>query len=194
MAHDEYRRRPCPDPACSIGPTSHGRRTGAPLERNGDSRHEEQACLQEGDRRVDELIPGFELDPASAQEGCARSQTNSCPAARPARFERATCGFEGRRQSQGTPRSYPLSDPNLILFNEATALLALASNGVPVARDRAERFVRAVLEATDVGRMALAVLDAGLFAGARLVELATHVVEARSSPTIARANGGGTEP
>jgi len=67
----------------------------------------------------------------------------------------------------------------------------MACNGVPVHRDRAERFARAVLEATDVGRVALAVLDGGLFAGSRLVELATRVLEARSSPPAARANGGG---
>jgi hypothetical protein len=37
----------------------------------------------------------------------------------------------------------------LILFEEATVLLALASKGVSV--DRAEQVARAVLEATDVG-------------------------------------------
>jgi hypothetical protein len=33
---------------------------------------------------------------------------------------------------KGTPRTYPLSDPDLSLFGQATARLALASHGIAV--------------------------------------------------------------
>ncbi len=57
------------------------------------------------------------------------------------------------------------------------ALLAFAREGVGVPRERAEAFARAVLDLDDASRLALAVLDGGLFAGARLVELAALVAE-----------------
>jgi hypothetical protein len=106
-------------------------------------------------------------------------------AARPAGFEPATCGFEGRRRTQWTPRTYPLCDPNLILFNEAVELLKLAKDGKGVDAGRAERFARGDLEATEMGRMAIAVLDGGLFAGARLVELAEASVSAERGRELA---------
>ncbi len=58
------------------------------------------------------------------------------------------------------------------------ALLAFAREGVGVPRKRADAFARAVLELSQASRLALAVLDGGLFAGARLVELAALVAEA----------------
>ena len=97
--------------------------------------------------------------------------------ARPARFERATCGFEARRQNEGTSRAYALCDPDLILFDEAVALLALARDGKAVEAERADRFARAVVEATALGRAAMAVFDGGLFAGARLAELAEAIAD-----------------
>jgi hypothetical protein len=110
--------------------------------------------------------------------------------ARPAGFEPATCGFEGRRQTEGTSRTYPLCDPNLILFNEAVELLKLAKDGKGVEAARAARFARGVLEGTELGRPALAVLDGGLFAGARLVELAEAIV--REAAAVARRRRAGS--
>jgi hypothetical protein len=43
--------------------------------------------------------------------------------------------------------------------------------------ERAEAFARAVLELDPIARLALAVLDGGLFTGTRLVELAGAVLQ-----------------
>ena len=61
-------------------------------------------------------------------------------------------------------------------------MLKLAKDGKGVDAGRAERFARGVLEATELGRMALAVLDGGLFAGATLVELAERVLASAGEP------------
>ena len=52
--------------------------------------------------------------------------------------------------------------------------------------DRAERFARAVIEATEIGRLAMSVLDGGLFAGARFVELAEAVTGAEPDEEAGR--------
>ncbi len=59
---------------------------------------------------------------------------------------------------------------------EARALLELAARGEAVPRERAERFARDYVESLAMGAAALAVLDGGRFAGARLVDLAVRVV------------------
>jgi hypothetical protein len=67
-------------------------------------------------------------------------------------------------------------DPATALVAEARALLAAAQRREPVAVARASAFARACLEATEIGRLAMNVMDGGVFAGARLVELAEKVV------------------
>ena len=52
------------------------------------------------------------------------------------------------------------------------ALLEAASAGEKISTERAREFARAVLELDELGRIALAVLDGGLFVGTRVVELA----------------------
>jgi len=69
------------------------------------------------------------------------------------------------------------------------ALLELAKGGKGVDAERAERFARAVAEATELRRMAMAVLDGGLFAGARLVELAEAVSQTDPKPAVKFADG-----
>jgi hypothetical protein len=64
----------------------------------------------------------------------------------------------------------------LILRREAVAILAAAKRGEGVSAECAQSFARAVMQLSDVGRVALAVLDGGLFTGARLVELADLVL------------------
>jgi len=72
----------------------------------------------------------------------------------------------------------------LIQFREAVALLEFTKDGKAVDAERAERFARAVVEATELGRMAMAVLDGGSFAGARLVDLADAIASAgRTKPS-----------
>ncbi|HEU4582561.1 MAG TPA: hypothetical protein VFS67_30100 [Polyangiaceae bacterium] len=58
--------------------------------------------------------------------------------------------------------------------------------------ERARQFARAVLELDSIGRLALAVLDGGLFTGARLVELAEAVLHGQCAGD-AHA-GAGSEP
>ena len=67
-------------------------------------------------------------------------------------------------------------DPAALLVEEARALLAAAERRETVSIERARAFARACIEMTDVGRAAMAVMDGGVFAGARLVELAERVV------------------
>jgi hypothetical protein len=61
---------------------------------------------------------------------------------------------------------------------------------VPV--ERARQFARAVLELDPVGRLALAVLDGGLFTGARLVELAEAVASAQGAAGDGHSRVGST--
>ncbi len=69
-----------------------------------------------------------------------------------------------------------MGDASELLVAEATALLELARRRMPIDTARAERFARAVLESTPLGRHALGVLDGGILAGARLVDLAGAVL------------------
>jgi hypothetical protein len=68
-----------------------------------------------------------------------------------------------------------------LLLTEAMALLELARHREPIDATRAERFARAVLESMPLGRPALGVLDGGVFAAARLIELAAAVLATLSS-------------
>jgi hypothetical protein len=67
-------------------------------------------------------------------------------------------------------------DPATVLVAEARALLAAAERREPVPMTRARAFARACVEMTEMGRVAIGVMDGGVFAGARLVELAERVV------------------
>ena len=69
-----------------------------------------------------------------------------------------------------------LEDPATALVAEARALLAAAERREAVPMARARAFARACVEMTEMGRAAMAVMDGGVFAGARLVELAERVV------------------
>jgi hypothetical protein len=69
-----------------------------------------------------------------------------------------------------------VGDASELLVAEATALLELARRRRPIDTARAERFARAVIESTPLGASALGVLDGGVLAGARLVELAGAVL------------------
>ena len=63
-----------------------------------------------------------------------------------------------------------------LLVAEATALLDLACRREPIEAARANRFARAVIEFMPLGPPALGVLDGGVLAAARLVELAGAVL------------------
>jgi len=67
-------------------------------------------------------------------------------------------------------------DPAMVLAAEARALLAAAERREAVTMERARAFARGCVEMTEVGRAAMGVMDGGVFAGARLVELAERVV------------------
>jgi hypothetical protein len=67
------------------------------------------------------------------------------------------------------------SDPAELLATEARELLDSAQRREPVERARVLAFARACLELTEVGRLALAVLDGGVFAPRRALELAAIV-------------------
>lgn len=53
-----------------------------------------------------------------------------------------------------------------------------AANGIPVESEPMRAFARACLEVSEVGRLALAVLDGGVFAPRRALELAKTVCDA----------------
>ena len=55
-------------------------------------------------------------------------------------------------------------------------MLAAAERREAVSMARARAFARACVEMTEAGRAAMAVMDGGVFAGARLVELAERIV------------------
>jgi hypothetical protein len=65
-----------------------------------------------------------------------------------------------------------------VLRSEAQSLLGSAAEREPADLARLQGFARACLEMTDVGRLALAVLDGGLFAPRRALELAEHIMAA----------------
>ena len=85
----------------------------------------------------------------------------------------------------GTPQSEPTPLPpgpvatsleRELLLAEAMVLLDRASRRKPIDTARANRFARAVIESMPLGPPALGVLDGGVLAGARLVELAGAVL------------------
>ncbi len=80
------------------------------------------------------------------------------------------------------------ADHNRITIEEATALLEAARTGEKIAAERARDFARAVLELDEIGRLALAVLDGGLFMGSRVVDLASAYL------AVSDASEGDTEP
>jgi hypothetical protein len=68
------------------------------------------------------------------------------------------------------------AEPDTLLANEAQALLDAAASQQQVETERLRAFARACLEMSETGRLALAVLDGGLFASRRALELAAHVL------------------
>ena len=64
-----------------------------------------------------------------------------------------------------------------LLGTEARSLLLAAASGIPVESERMRAFARACLDLTEVGRLALAVLDGGVFAPRRALELAKTVAD-----------------
>jgi len=68
------------------------------------------------------------------------------------------------------------AEPETLLINEAQALLDAAASQQQVETERLHAFARACLELSETGRLALAVLDGGLFASRRALELAAHVL------------------
>lgn len=69
------------------------------------------------------------------------------------------------------------ADPVVGLIREAEAILRLAESGGSVDLERLHSFARAALDASDLGRLALAVLEGGHLAGTRAVELASWVLD-----------------
>ena len=74
------------------------------------------------------------------------------------------------------PAFSPACDEVGVLAAEAQALLDAAAGHQDVEGGRLIAFARACLEMSDMGRLALAVLDGGLFAPRRALELATAVL------------------
>ncbi len=72
-------------------------------------------------------------------------------------------------------------EPIELLAAEARALLEAARGHAAVERGRVLAFARACLEITEAGRLALAVLDGGVFAPRRALELAAMVVDGAAS-------------
>ena len=89
------------------------------------------------------------------------------------------------------PPALPVADPGELLALEARALLDAASRREPITAARAHRFARAVIESMAIGPAALGVLDGGVLAGARLVELAGAVLKAASGVAAARSCAAG---
>src|SRR5258708_18932861 len=95
-------------------------------------------------------------------------------------------------EPQGSIGSAALGAEPLDVFRAAPrALLEAASSRHPVEVDWLGAFARAFLDADELGRLALAVLHGGLFAGRRTVELAAAVVE---TETDAEAVGHRRQP
>jgi hypothetical protein len=77
---------------------------------------------------------------------------------------------------EAVARRLPGAEPDTLLANEAQALLDAAASQQQVETARLREFARACLELSETGRLALAVLDGGLFASRRALELAAHVL------------------
>ena len=73
-----------------------------------------------------------------------------------------------------------------LLAAEARTLLMAAASGIPVESERMRAFARACLELTEVGRLALAVLDGGVFAPRRALELANIITVAVTAAAAAK--------
>ena len=71
-----------------------------------------------------------------------------------------------------------------LLAVEARSLLMVAASGIPVEPERLRAFARACLEVSEVGRLALAVLDGGVFAPRRALELAEVVCGAVAATPV----------
>jgi hypothetical protein len=69
-----------------------------------------------------------------------------------------------------------LATPAGALAQEAQAILDAAASEQDIDGARLVGFARACLEGTEAGRLALAVLDGGLFAPRRALELAARVL------------------
>jgi hypothetical protein len=80
----------------------------------------------------------------------------------------ASTSTQGGRGALGT-------EPTELLAAEAAALLEAAAGQQAAEPGRLVAFARAYLELTEEGRLALAVLDGGVFAPRRALELAAHV-------------------
>ena len=91
-----------------------------------------------------------------------------------------------RHARHSDPRAaFAASSPDLALLEllrgEAESLLACAAERRPAELSRLPGFARACLELTEAGRLALAVIDGGVFAPRRALELAEHIVAATES-------------
>jgi hypothetical protein len=73
-----------------------------------------------------------------------------------------------------------------LLAAEARSLLMAAASGIPVEPERMQAFARACLEVSEVGRLALAVLDGGVFAPRRALELAVVVCDAADGVALTK--------
>ncbi len=83
--------------------------------------------------------------------------------------------------SGGVPQEITLDGAKSVAAEAATILQA-ARDGQAVSGERARAFARACIEADEIGRSALGVLDGGPFAGTRLVESAERVLDAQQVP------------
>lgn len=100
---------------------------------------------------------------------------------------------EGCARYALTARKSPVAvgpEPIELLRAEARALLEAAEARRPVEVERLRAFARAFLEADELGRLALAVLDGGLFAGRRALELAAALLEAEPANVEQAGEGG----
>lgn len=86
----------------------------------------------------------------------------------------------GAKRGSRTPKPVKALEPESSvpeLVSAATSLIRCARDGVCVDATELYAFARLALESTELGRLALAVLDGGAFAPMRAVELATLIVE-----------------
>jgi hypothetical protein len=73
-----------------------------------------------------------------------------------------------------------------LLAAEARSLLVAAANGIPIQPERLRTFAAACLEVSEVGRLALGVLEGGVFAPRRGLELARVVGDAAEARSATR--------
>ena len=76
-----------------------------------------------------------------------------------------------------------------LLAVEAAALLSAAAERIPVPLERLQAFARACLEASEAGRLALAVLEGGMLAPRRAVELARRAFQANAKESEGEKRG-----